>query len=143
MQLTNKKTKQWAKYAEKAIQGWEQCSLFVGYILFTQLLSPFQEPPRLFIAQSTVLLAVNVGFLAIPVVSDSGSGKSNRFTCPIALYSSLNKDNNTLSPAAVASQISVLASLGSIIISVMFLHQHKINEMANRFVRMSSLIVAN
>ena len=26
--------KQWAKYAEKAIQGWEQCGLFVRYSLY-------------------------------------------------------------------------------------------------------------
>jgi len=60
------------------------------------------------ILQGTVLLNANVAFLAIPSV-DPGSGPGN----------------HTRSPVQVASYISIVTSVGSVVIGLLLLRQHR------------------
>lgn len=76
--------------------------------------------------QATVLLNANVAFLAVPLVVNNASIPNIIISNSTVKFDySTGQGNQPLPPAAVASQISILASLACIILGLLLLRQHR------------------
>jgi hypothetical protein len=101
----------WKAFMAKLLEEWQDVVLWV-------ILTGFFEFPLTYVThQSTVMLTANVGFLAIPgVVITNLSGAA--ITSPSQLIIST-------SPAQIASSLSIQASVGSIVISLLLLRHNR------------------
>ena len=86
-------------------------------------------PLLLTVAQATVLLSANVSFLAVPIVINNANDLTINITSANNTSGNpsfiANGNNEPLSIAAVVSQVSILTSLGSIIIGLLLIRQHR------------------
>jgi len=104
----------WKSFMTKLVGEWEELILWVcrGAASKPEL-SSFTRS----ISQSTVMLTANVGFLAIPGVLISNINNSN--------MTSASQLDIYVSPPQIASSISILASVGSIVIGLLLVRHNR------------------
>ncbi len=100
-------------FLTKLVKEWEELILWVCHGTASKL--EFPSFTRL-ISQSTVMLAANVGFLAIPGVVISNINNSITSASQVDIF---------VSPAQIASSISMMASVGSIVIGMLLVYHNR------------------
>ncbi len=101
----------WRNLIYRLLKEWEQLILSVCYCATSKLES--LSITRM-ISQSTVMLSVNVGFLAIPGVVVSNLNGNITGTSQVVIFTS---------PAQIASCMSIVASAGSIVIGLLLVRR--------------------
>lgn len=102
----------WKRFITKLLAQWESVILWVRFTsLHDYLIHQLKRS-----LQSTVMLAANVGFLAIPGVVLSNINGSNLTDASLVTIFT--------SPAQIASCLSVQASIGSIVVGMPLLRRH-------------------
>jgi hypothetical protein len=99
----------WRNFISGLSKDWEQLILSVCYRAAPKLESFWFTQT---ISQSTVVLSVNVGFLAIPGVVISNLNSNIAGTGQVVIFTS---------PAQIASCMSIVASTGSIVIGLLLI----------------------
>jgi len=99
----------WRNFISGLLKEWEQLILSVCYCATSKLESLCFTRT---ISQSTVVLSVNVGFLAIPGVVISNLNGNITNTNQVVIFTS---------PAQIASCMSIVASAGSIVIGLLLI----------------------
>ena len=105
--------KVWKRFMTKLLEEWEELILWVCRCAASKL--EFSSLTRL-IFQSTVMLTANVGFLAIPGVVISTINNN---------IQSANQLDIFVSSAQIASSMSILASVGSIVIGLLLVRHNR------------------
>ena len=101
----------WRKFISILLKEWEQLILSVCYCATSKLESLCFTRT---ISQSTVMLAVNVGFLAVPGVVISNLNNNITGTNQVVIFTS---------PAQIAGCMSIVASAGSIVIALLLVRR--------------------
>ena len=105
----------WKNTLSSLLKEWEQLTLAVCYCVMSKL--EFSLSFTQNISQSTVMLAVSVIFLAVPGVVVSN---------PHSNITSTSQNVVFTSPAQFASCISILASAGSVMTSLLLLRYNQV-----------------
>ena len=105
--------KVWKRFMTKLLGEWEELILWVCRCAASKL--EFSSFTRL-ISQSTVMLTANVGFLAIPGVVISTINNNMQSATEFEIF---------VSSAQIASSMSILASVGSIVISLLLVRHNR------------------
>jgi hypothetical protein len=100
----------WRNFISGLLKEWEQLILSVRYC--TTAPKPGSLCFTRTISQPTVVLSVNVGFLAIPGVVISNLNSNITGPSQVVIFTS---------PAQIASCMSIVASTGSIVISLLLI----------------------
>jgi hypothetical protein len=100
----------WRNFIAGLLKEWEQLILSVRYCTTTPKSGSLCFTRT--ISQSTVVLSVNVGFLAIPGVVISNLNSNITGPSQVVIFTS---------PAQIASCISIVASTGSIVIGLLLI----------------------
>jgi hypothetical protein len=103
----------WKRFMTKLVEEWEELILWVCHRAASKL--EISSLTRL-ISQSTVMLTANVGFLAIPGVVISTINNN---------IQSANQLDIFVSSAQIASSMSILASVGSIVIGLLLVRHNR------------------
>ncbi|KAH9050809.1 hypothetical protein EDB87DRAFT_1827322 [Lactarius vividus] len=101
----------WRRFISGLLKEWEQLILSVYYRATSKLESLLTRT----ISQSTVVLSVNVGFLAIPGVIVSNINSNITSTGQVIIFTS---------PAQIASCMSIVASAGSVVIGLLLVRRN-------------------
>jgi len=92
----------WTEFIKKVNNEWQGSTIIVSWLCFTYLCRLANYPLK-----ATVLLSANMSFLSIQSVDNGGKVAGDR------------------SPAQIASYISIVTSIGSIILSLLLVRQNR------------------
>ncbi|OCH93199.1 hypothetical protein OBBRIDRAFT_749994 [Obba rivulosa] len=107
-------------HAEEFSKVW--VDRLVHKVTWKQFISKLTEEWQDFTLFATVLLNANVAFLAVPGVSNSSSSGSNGDS---SSSQSLAQTISSQSPAQIASYMSIIMSIGSILLGLLLVRQNR------------------